>query len=553
MKRLPIGISDFRNLIIEECYFVDKSLLIKDVVDGSKIILYPRPRRFGKTLNLSMLRYFYDNSQDNRVLFKGLNIEKEDDIIKKQGKYPVVYITFKDVKEMTLENCMEQIKSLIAKVYIDNEYLLKNDSLNKQEKITFEEIMSKKASVVEFQNSFKNLSEYLSRYHGINPVILIDEYDIPLHGAFVYGYYDEMVLFIRNLLSGCLKDNTYLEKAVLTGILRVAKESIFSGLNNLDVNSLIYEMSGDKFGFLEEEVVEMMKDYDEEDRIKEVKDWYNGYNFGGYTIYNPWSILSYVNKKMLMPYWVNTSGNEMIKDLLARADEVVKKDMNLLIEGHCLRKKVDDNIVYKDIDRNEDVLWSFLLMSGYLRYDNLEKIGDHYFADLNIPNDEVRYLYRGEIISRWFTVKNTKHGLESVLKSLTEGDLTEFIDIFIDFVESCLSYFDVSAKESEKFYHAFVLGMVVSLKDVYEIKSNRESGYGRYDVMMIPADRNKRGIIFEFKKVNKRRENMTTAIENAKKQVIEKNYEKELRAAGVSDVVRIAAVFEGKNVEVEVF
>lgn len=205
--------------------------------------------------------------------------------------------------------------------------------------------MSKKASLVDFQSSLKNLSEYLSRCHGINPVILIDEYDMPLHGAFVYGYYQEMVLFIRNLLSGCLKDNIYLEKAVLTGILRVAKESIFSGLNNLDVYSLIYPQSGDKFGFLEEEIVAIMKYYNEEDRIEEVKSWYNGYNFGGYTIYNPWSILNYVNRKMLMPYWVNTSGNEMIKDLLAQADENVKKDLNILIEGHSLRKRLEDNII----------------------------------------------------------------------------------------------------------------------------------------------------------------------------------------------------------------
>lgn len=554
MKRLPIGISDFRNLILENCYFVDKSLLIKDVVEGSKIILYPRPRRFGKTLNLSMLRYFYDNSQDNRALFNELNIEKEDDIMKKQGNHPVIYITFKDVKEMKLENCMEQIKTLIAGLYIDHNYLLKSINLEKEEVEIFEKIKGRKAGITEFQNSLKNLSKYLFQYHGVNPVILIDEYDMPLHGAFVYGYYDEMVLFIRNLLSGCLKDNTFLEKAVLTGILRVAKESIFSGLNNLDVNSLIYENSGDKFGFLEDEVIAMMKDYDEEDRIKEVKGWYNGYNFGGYTIYNPWSILSYVNKKMLMPYWVNTSGNEMIKDLLGKADESVKKDLNLLIEGKSVRKPVEDNIVYKDIDRNEDVLWSFLLMSGYLRYDNLEKVGDDYFADLNIPNDEVRYLYRGEIISRWFTTKNTKHGLEKVLKSLTEGDLKEFRYMFLDFSVSCFSYFDVSGEESEKFYHAFVLGMVVSLRDSYDIKSNRESGYGRYDVMMIPKDKSKRGIIFEFKKINKiEKETIETALDNAKKQVIEKNYEAELRSAGVENIVRIAAVFEGKNIEVEVF
>ncbi len=554
MKRLPIGISDFKKMITEECYFIDKSMLIKDVVEGADIILYPRPRRFGKTLNLSMLRYFYDNLEDNRSLFNGLNIEKEEKIMEKQGKYPVIYITFKDVKESKYEDCMEKIKDLIAKIYIENNYLLKSVQLEKEEIEIYEKIKGKKANKSEMEDSLKNLSEYLFRYHGKNPVILIDEYDMPLQGAFVYDYYEEMVLFIRNLLSGCLKDNTYLEKAVLTGILRVAKESIFSGLNNLIVASIITEKSADKFGFLEKEVEEIVKYYGIENKLGEIKEWYNGYNFGEVNIYNPWSILSYIYENKLRPYWVNTSGNEMIKILLAQSDEGVKKDLNVLIDGGSIKKRIEDNIVYRDIKIEDDILWSFLLMSGYLRYDNLEKVGDFYYADLNIPNEEVKYLYRGEIISRWFAVKNTKHGLEKVLKSLTEGDLREFRYMFLEFSMSCFSYFDVSGEESEKFYHAFVLGMVVSLREEYEIRSNRESGYGRYDVMMIPKDKRKRGIVFEFKKINKfEKETIETAMENAKKQVIEKNYEAELRSEGIEKIVRIAAVFEGKNMEVEVF
>jgi hypothetical protein len=552
-KRLPIGISDFKEMITEECYFIDKSLMIKDVVEGAKIILYPRPRRFGKTLNLSMLRYFYDNSEDNRVLFNGLKVEKEESVMKKQGKHPVIYITFKDVKANDYNAAMYLIKELILEEYKKHRYLLKSDILMPEDKVYYNLILGRESKNEVFMPSLKNLSEYLSKYHKANPVILIDEYDMPLQGAFTYRYYEEMVMFFRNLLSGCLKDNIYLEKAVLTGILRVAKESIFSGLNNLRVASLISEKSADKFGFLEKDVEETARYYEIEDKLDEIKSWYNGYNFGGVNIYNPWSILNYVDEKKLRPYWVNTSGNELIKDLLGKSDDSVKKSLNDLIEGIPVRKRVEDNIVYNDIDREEDVLWSFLLMSGYLRYDNLEKIGDFYYADLSIPNEEVKYLYRGEIISRWFAAKNTKHGLEKVLKSLTDGDLEEFVDMFTDFSESCFSYFDVTGEESEKFYHAFVLGMVVTLRDSYEIKSNRESGYGRYDVMLIPKDRGKRGIIFEFKRVNKKRETAETAMANAKKQVIEKNYEAELREAGVVKIVRIAAVFEGKSVEVEVF
>ena len=553
MKRLPIGLSDFKTMIEENRYFIDKTLLIKEVAEGSEIILYPRPRRFGKTLNLSMIKYFYDIRENNRHLFNGLKIEEEESVMKKQGKHPVIYITFKDIKALNYNDCMLKIKEEIRRLYNEHIYLLKSEKLNENEKEFYNSILNETANVSKYENSFKNLIEYLYRYYESKVVLLIDEYDMTIQGAYSYGYYDELILFIKNLLSGGLKDNIYLEKAVLTGILRVAKESIFSGLNNIRVASIISEYSADKFGFTEEEVVDLMKYYGEEDNIEEVKSWYNGYNFGGNTIYNPWSILNYADEKILMPYWVNTSGNDMIRELFAHGNSDVKKDLEKLIAGESLNKRVDDNIVYGEINE-ENTLWSFLLMSGYLKYENLKVVNRIAYADLRIPNEEVIYLYENQIIENWFQKSRAKHGLERVLKNLTSGDIDEFRYMFMEFSMSSFSYFDVSGEEPESFYHAFVLGMMVGLRDEYIIKSNKESGMGRYDILLIPRDKSRRGIIFEFKKVNKfEKESMETAMEKAKKQIIDRKYESELKETGIKEIVRLAAVFEGKNVEIESF
>ncbi len=553
MKRLPIGLSDFKTMIEENRYFIDKTLLIKEVAEGSEIILYPRPRRFGKTLNLSMIKYFYDIRENNRHLFNGLKIEQEERVMKKQGKHPVIYITFKDIKALNYNDCMLKIKEEIRRLYNEHIYLLKSEKLNENEKEFYNSILNETANVSKYENSFKNLIEYLYRYYESKVVLLIDEYDMTIQGAYSYGYYDELILFIKNLLSGGLKDNIYLEKAVLTGILRVAKESIFSGLNNIRVASIISEYSADKFGFTEEEVVDLMKYYGEEDKIEEVKSWYNGYNFGGNTIYNPWSILNYADEKILMPYWVNTSGNDMIRELFAHGNSDVKKDLEKLIAGESLNKRVDDNIVYGEINE-ENTLWSFLLMSGYLKYENLKVVNRIAYADLRIPNEEVIYLYENQIIENWFQKSRAKHGLERVLKNLTSGDIDEFRYMFMEFSMSSFSYFDVSGEEPESFYHAFVLGMMVGLRDEYIIKSNKDSGMGRYDILLIPRDKSRRGIIFEFKKVNKfEKESMETAMEKAKKQIIDRKYESELKETGIKEIVRLAAVFEGKNVEIESF
>lgn len=554
-KRTPIGISDFKKLITENCYLIDKTLLIKDVVEGADVILYPRPRRFGKTLNLSMLRYFYDNSSDNSALFKDFQISSETEIMQKQGRHPVIYISFKDVKSLNFANCMENIGEVLACLYEEHRYLLNNNVLSSERQVVYQNILCRRASQVEYENSLKYLSEYLGLYHKANPVILIDEYDMPIQAAYSYNYYEELIIFIRNLLSGCLKDNIYLEKAVLTGILRVAKESIFLGLNNLKVLSMIADTSADKFGFTQNEVELCLKDHGIESRLPEVKEWYDGYNFGQNTeIYNPWSILNYVDEKVIRPYWVNTSGNYLIKSILQTSFPAVKESLEKLIVGGSIHEKINDNIVYKDVGFRKDALWNFLLMSGYLRFDNLVLDEVTYYADLRIPNKEVQYLFETEIVTGWFSINTISYDLPDILHNLTKGDLNIFRKTFIEFCISSFSYFDVSGNEPEKFYHAFVLGMIVTLRKSYMIKSNRESGYGRYDIMLIPHDKTGRGIIFEFKKVDiSDKEDFSSAMTAAKKQISDKKYAVELQGLGVNNIVNIVAVFDKKEVEVEVF
>ena len=553
-KKISIGISDFKKLRESDCYFIDKSLFIKDVVNGSEILLYPRPRRFGKTINLSMLRYFYDNSEDNSALFKDLAITKENEIMQKQGKYPVIFITFKDIKSDSYEHCISSIYDLIAKVFDEYKYIQNADFMSKFNTNFFNKIINKTGDLAEFENSFKYLCEYLYLYHKVNPVILIDEYDMPIQSAYINGFYDRLIIFIRNLLSGCLKDNSFLEKAVLTGILRVAKESIFSGLNNLDVCSILQPYSVDKFGFTEKEVEKCLSDYSLSDRLSEIKEWYDGYNFFGVEIYNPWSILSFLNKKTFSPYWVNTSGNELIKSLLQKANPDVKKDLEILIDKASVKKAVQDNIVYADINQSDNALWNFLLMSGYLRYDNLKK--DEFtlldYAELSIPNTEVLYLFLNDVIRNWFIPNSGEIQLNNILQNLTTGDLDIFRKTFTDFCLNSFSYYDVSGEQPEKFYHAFVLGLIISLRDKYIIKSNRESGYGRYDIMLIPKELNHRGIIFEFKKLDQHdKENFAEAVKAAKKQITEKKYASELQALGVNNIINVVAVFDKKEVKVE--
>ena len=553
MKKIALGESDFRSIIENNEYFVDKSLLIKEIFeDSSRIILIPRPRRFGKTLNLSMIRYFVERcDEDRRYLFNNLLIEKEKDIMKRQGIYPTIYLTFKDEKHDKFEDFQMKLAFFVSEIYKKHYYLY--ESLTFQvDKDYFDKIINKVSTKAELEMSLKNLSKYLYDYYGEKIIILIDEYDTPIQHSYFSGIYDDTIAFMRNFLSNTLKDNIYLEKALLTGILRVARESIFSGLNNLDVYSILKEGYSDKFGFTEVEIEKMLNDFNIVKEKDEFKRWYNGYLFGNTVIYNPWSTLSYLKDKneYFMPYWVNTSENKIIKTILAKGSDGLKKSFEELLKGNTIETTIDENIIMADIEANENNVWSFLLLSGYLKVVDKIRKEDEIYYEVAIPNVEVKHMYN-KIIKDWASESYVSSEYNEMLKALINFDYEVFEEIFIDYVEKSLSYFDVSGEEPERVYHSFVLGMLVALNNTHYVLSNRESGYGRYDVMVIPKDITKPGIIIEFKRARKNnKKTIEQLIEEAKKQIEDKKYETELLSRGITDIKKLVIVFKGKEVSV---
>ena len=557
MKRIPIGISDFKTLIQDNYLFVDKSELIKEFWHcNGQTVLLPRPRRFGKTLNMSMLKYFFTNGaerediEENRKLFNGLNIEKHEDIMARCGKYPVIYLSFKDQKHSNFKAFEESIKKLISELFIEHKYCYKNEKMDIMDEQYFSDVHRMKASITQVSASIKSLSKYLSEYYNRKVIILIDEYDVPIQSSYMHGYYDEAIEFMRNLLSGAFKDNIYLEKAMITGILRVAKESIFSGLNNIRVASILTRDFNNKFGFTEDEVEKLSLEYGLEKELSGIKDWYNGYYFGGRVMYNPWSVLNFLSNSEdgFKAHWVNTSSNDLVNTLLSRGNFQVKQDLECLIKGDAIEKVVDENIVMSDIEKSSDYLWSFLLFTGYLKSSFSEKRGLKDYYKLSIPNLEVASLYR-KIVERWYEDTITQDNYNMMLKALVSGDIKTFQKIFRAYVVNSMSYFDVGAFEGEKVYHAFVLGMLVALSDDYEVLSNRESGYGRYDVCIIPRDSTKLGIIIEFKKLDRfDTESEEELAEEAMQQIEHKNYAASLEYRGVKNILKLAIVFKGKEV-----
>lgn len=554
-KSIQIGASDFKELIEGNHYFVDKSLLIKEFLEnGAKIILTSRPRRFGKTLNLSMLKYFFDirTKEETKGLFNGLKIENEKGLMKLQGEYPVIFLTFKNQKYLTYEDFKEGIKLLLSNLYKDHEYLLHSDKLSEFDKKDFKEIVSRSASIALLSEGISNLMRYINKHYEKKVMLFIDEYGVPIQEGYIRGYYDEMMSLIRNLLTSALKDNIYLEKSMITGILRVAKESIFSGLNNLEVNTILGYDFNDKFGFIEDEIEQLLKYYNADGDLGNIRDWYNGYIFGGKIIYNPWSVLNYLKKRKegFIPYWINSSSNDLIKGLLIKGDNNIKIELEELIEGNSINKVIDDSIVMAEVEDSNENIWSFLTLSGYLKPVTIENIRGKLHCELKIPNEEVHIFYEN-LIQRWFQESMTNQRYELMLSALINGDIEIFEGLFKEFVLNNLSYFDLSGKEPERVYHAFVLGMLVSLSEDYEVKSNKESGYGRYDVMIIPKDTSKLGIIIEFKKIdyflNYTIEEATNA---ALKQIEDKKYEAELLERGISNLIKLAIVFKGKEIRV---
>ncbi|MCP4105678.1 MAG: AAA family ATPase [Desulfobacteraceae bacterium] len=546
---LPIGFSDFRDLRENKCYYVDKSMFIKEITEAwGKVLLLPRPRRFGKTLNLSMLRYFYEKTdKDLSALFDGLALRNDETFRIHRGKYPVVWMTFKDVKSLGWSDCLRNLHTVIYKEYARHRYILDSNILFSEEKTYFTNILNKKADQTDYERSLEYLSVFLRRFHDKQVIILIDEYDTPINAGYIGGYYEKIINFMRNLLSGGLKDNEHLFKGVVTGVLRVAKESIFSGLNNLDVFTLLDEEFRSAFGFTEKEVQDLLKDYCLSDRYDEVSQWYNGYLFGGKVVYNPWSVLNYVaSMGQAEAYWINTANTDFIDNLATRGGKELREELGQLLENGTITKPVHDNIVMRDLDTRDDLLWSFLLFSGYLRCTG-EAVRRNYY-ELEIPNEEVRIVYE-DMIEQWFAEKIGSEQLKDMLKALETGEVKMFEQMLRQVVLQVMSYHDFSGAP-EKVYHALVLGMLLWMSGKYEIRSNRESGYGRYDLMLKPKNLSRQGIVIEFKKVYEG-DTSENVLEEALKQIEEKKYAAELEAAGVKDILKLAVAFKGKELWVK--
>lgn len=552
-KKLPIGISDYKLLVSEDYYYVDKTDFIRQVIEeGSLITLFPRPRRFGKTLNLSTLRYFFEKTEGNvyRPLFKGKSIEQWKDFNKYQGQYPVIFITLKDCKGETFEEVLLMLAGEIKSEYIRHDYL--QEHIRQEDNLDqFIRLQNRKATPDELAGSMRLLADLLTDYWGMPPLVLLDEYDSPIHVAFDKGYYDRMIGFMRNFMSLVFKDNTNIFRGVITGILRVSKESIFSGLNNISVFSLLDRPMCASFGFTQDETDSVLDDYALGDHKEEVKQWYNGYLFAGITIYNPWSVLNYIMYDgVLAPYWVNTGSDVLLRHLLADGPSQIRDGVEALIQGDPVRSVINDKLAFPDLLDKATNIWSFLLFSGYLKASDPVMLSNKlYEYKLEVPNLEISTVFE-TIIQNWIDggpVKNDR--LERMLQALRLGDIEYFEELLNDFLVNTLSYYDTSGRDPEKVYQAFLLGLLAGMSD-FEISSNREAGFGRYDILLRPKNGQGQAIIMELKRLRPK-ETVEQALASALKQIEDKQYAATLRDAGFTDILKMAITFDGKQVWIQ--
>ena len=554
MHGIGLGQSDFRALRIRKNYYIDKTMYIKDIIDNdSSVILVTRPRRFGKTLNMSMLRYYFDCSQkDNKELFEGLKImEQGEEYTSKLGYYPCIYLTLKDISEVNYPNMILNLKTAVSDMYLEHIYLLDSDKIYPFEKEQIKDILSYKEDEIVLRNSIKTLSKYLNRYYNKPVMLFLDEYDVPLQSAYVNGYYEQGVTFFKTFYGTTFKDNQYLQKTVLTGVSRVAKESIFSGANNFDVYTVLDDEFSDDFGITEKEMDKIIEDFEVQDEKEEIKKWYDGYIIGHTEgIYNPWSILNYLKNKELKPYWVNTSSNDLIK-LILKNSATVKEKIEQLLRDEEIEVPINLETVIVGIEQNEENIWGLLLGTGYLKVTGVVDLAMGVYK-VKIPNYEIKFLFQN-IIRDWFNDKVIGNNLNTILKDLVTLKLDEFEQKFKVLVRQMFSFMDVGENTAENFYHAFVLGMLVGLKDSYYVNSNRESGYGRYDIMLEPKDKNGNSFIMEFKVYREEKEkDINDTIENAKKQIEERKYEENLQEKGFTNITKMVFAFKGKEVKMQV-
>ena len=541
MKRIGIGLSDFKELIEEDFYYFDKTKFIDEIVkDGAKVKLFARPRRFGKTLNMSMLKYFFDikEGQENRKLFKDLYIEKTESF-REQGQYPVIFLSLKDLKATTWEIMEKDIKSTVSRLFLDHRYLL-ND-LDKFDTITFENIIMKNTNIEDLKEALKFLTENLYKKYNQKVVVLIDEYDSPLVSAYINGYYNKAKNFFKTFYSTVLKDNSYLQMGVLTGIIRVIKAGIFSDLNNLSTYTILSDVYTDSYGLTEEEVEKSLKDYGIEAEISKVKDWYDGYKFGDSEVYNPWSIINFLRFKELRAYWVDTSGNDLINDVLKKMTKDTVKALEKLFDGEGLRQNISGTSdLSKLLDENE--LWELLLFSGYLTIE--EKIDQKNYI-LRLPNKEVKELFKDSFLEKYFGRGNK---LSDLMEALTENRIEDYEESLQEILLTSVSYNDTK-KGNEAFYHGLIMGMGLYLEGEYITKSNIESGLGRYDFLIEPKNKSKRAFIMEFKSTDSV-EKLEEVSKEALKQIEGKKYDISLKQNGINEITYIGIAFCGKEIKI---
>ncbi len=567
---VAIGIQNFESIINNGYFYIDKTDFIKEWWEsGDSVTLIARPRRFGKTLNMSMLETFFSNQYENRGdLFEGLHIWQYEEYKEIQGTYPLINLTFANIKETTYEMAYRKITEILVKLYAKNDFLLEGNVLKPKEKEFYESVsygMDKATASL----AIHNMSDYLSRYYGKKVIILLDEYDTPMQEAYVNGYWDEFTAFIRNLFNSTFKTNPYLERAVMTGITRVSKESIFSDLNNLAVITTTSKMYATDFGFTEEEVFDAMDKLNLKDK-EGIKRWYDGFVFGDVSdIYNPWSIINYFKYQTFTTYWANTSSNSLVGKLIRESGSKTKKLFESLLEGETINVPVDEQIVYNNLDTNEGNIWSLMLATGYLKVLEYQT-GEQYTGNrkpiykLTLTNEEVKTMFY-QMVSDWFGMVGDNYN--DFIEALLQGDLDAMNEYMENVTEQIFSTFDTGGKgandenkssgktrksEPERFYHGFVLGLMVDMSEHYIIKSNRESGFGRYDIMIYPKDMTKGdGIIIEFKvRKEKKEKDLEETVRAALRQIEDKKYEAELMALGFAKekIRKYGFAFEGKSV-----
>ena len=552
MKTIPIGISDFKILIEGNYYYVDKTLLIEDLLSYGQVALMPRPRRFGKTLNLSMLKYFFEKTNDSYAsLFSGLAIEKTPTFENHQGRYPVIFLSFKSIKESAWETTYEKFALVIYEEFARHRYLLTSDRMEHEEKALFNKIIERKSSRVELESSLQFLARLLFRHYKQQVIILIDEYDVPVQTAYIHGFYAEVIEFLRAFLVEALKDTAILQKGVLTGNLTLAKAGIFTGLNNLDVFNLTSVRSADRFGFTLAEIELLLAYYGYKDAQSSIKHWYNGYMFGETAgIFNPWSVLKCIsNGGVLEKYWSNTSDNILLKRLLGRAQKSMKSEFENILNGSPVLMAIEESITFPELDTRPDLAWSLLLFTGYLSYKDYNVINGVKVCSLTLPNEEIKHLYF-ELIRSIFVDSVAGGQAEDLLEAFTTGDTEIFAELLQSFVINSMSSFDVPSNEPERSYHLFVLGILVMLQNRYTVNSNKESGLGRYDIMITPQDHTKPALVVEFKKTRKG-ETLEVAAQKALDQIAEKKYTAKLEKAAYPHIICYGIGCEGKQIYVK--